>query len=199
MRDWVDRFRQSMGIDYMKWHDGIGYDLEAIDEMNDKDRRAAERLIVAKGVTDWRDLEALERIGTPSALSHIFEARDSDNAELRLRAHGYGPPADSPEREEAIVRLLGVADVYGGLSHALDEALEYPTPKVVGTLVLVVRDRPGAPAYNAAATLYCIHGKIDSPYSFENRPFLLQFSEQDSPARQAAFDQMVHELGLKVP
>jgi len=34
----ISRFIKSMNIDFEKWHDGIGYDLEALKEANDKER-----------------------------------------------------------------------------------------------------------------------------------------------------------------
>jgi hypothetical protein len=69
----VQRFLDSMVIDYEKWHDGIGYDLKAIDEMTETERREVARMLASRE-QGWREVEARNtsaagtiRSPTPSA------------------------------------------------------------------------------------------------------------------------------------
>lgn len=195
MSDALSRFESSMVMDYEKWHDGIGYDLAAIDAMDSDQRDLAEQMILKKGVTDWRDLEALARIGGPRAIEAIIKARSSRDSELRLAAQGFGPAPVEAAKEEAVIAALQSAEPFAGLSQALEAAAECPTPKVIATLVECVRDKPGTVAYNAAATLYYMKGKIKSLYGMEKREFFLRFSAPDSEDRRDAFRQLCEEIG----
>src|SRR5690606_35695551 len=77
----LERFRRSMAVDYEKWHDGVGYDLAALRAATARERQEIEALLLARGVRDWRDVEALA-------------ALDSDAARHALRAaFAAGDPA----------------------------------------------------------------------------------------------------------
>lgn len=182
----VDRFRQSMVMDYEKWHDGVGYDLDVLGEMSADEQHQAEMMILAKGVSDWRDLEALDLIGTPRAIAAILEARQSTDSELRLRAHRYGPDSDGGEREAAIIVALREGQPFSGYFQATEQAAEYPSPKVIETLLDIAKNEPGTKAYHAAAVLDFLSGHASSPDGMENREFLLQFSAVLSPDRDQA-------------
>lgn len=195
--DLVKSFFDSMVMDFDKWKDGIGYDVELISRMNDEQRQEVERQILSKGVDDWRDLEALDWLGTPIAHAAIEQARNSGNQELRLAAQRYGPAPSGDDRDAAIVKSLQEADAFEGLSQVLDEAAEHPTPVVVQALLRCARDRDGASAYGAASVLYFIKGKIESHEGFENREFFLRFTEPGDD-KDAAFTQLCDELGLHV-
>ena len=56
-----------MVIDYEKWHDGVGYDLDAIREASQDERQAIEILLFNRGTRDWRDVEALAALDTARA------------------------------------------------------------------------------------------------------------------------------------
>jgi HEAT repeat protein len=191
-QDLIDRFRESMVMNYERWHDGLGYDIELLDEMSETERKSIEALLIAN-VSNWRDLEALDRLGTPESLDAIAKARESSNTELRLAAQQYGVKPTAEERESAI--LDGLADD-GTLSKALDEAAENPTPKIIAALLKMARDRDGVAGYHAASTLYYVHGKMDSPYDMTHRPFFLRFSEPPSPDRRLAFEELCRQLKI---
>jgi hypothetical protein len=40
------RFIESMNIGYMQWHDGTGYDLEALAALEDDERRQVEEVLL---------------------------------------------------------------------------------------------------------------------------------------------------------
>ena len=184
MSELVDRFVASMVMDFDKWHDGIGYDVELIDEMSADERKAVEQKLISK-LDDWRDLEALDRLGTPAAHAAIEKARQSSNAELRLKAQDYGPDPHPDLREAAIIAGLSNEDLSDGLSEALDQAADHPTPNVIAALLKCARDTGGPGAYDAAAVLYQINGKIESHFGFENREFFLRFVDVGTDDHQA--------------
>ena len=54
MSDAVSRFRASMNIDYEKWHDGIGYDLDALRAASNGERAEAFSALCEKIGVDAR-------------------------------------------------------------------------------------------------------------------------------------------------
>ncbi len=193
--DPLKRFLQSMVLDFEKWHDGIGYDVSAIAEMTTAQRREVEQTLLTRGVEGWRDLEALDHLDTPAARAAILRARESGDAVLRLAAQNYGPAANASEREAAILEGLETDDLSDGLSKALDQASDYPTPKVIAALFRCARDRPGVAGYQAVAVLFFLHGKIDSVHDMSERPFFLRFAEPASADRRESFSQLCQRLG----
>jgi len=63
----LQRFERSMVIDYEKWHDGIGYDLDALRLASETERKAIEQMLIGHSQRDWRDIEALAEIDTKTA------------------------------------------------------------------------------------------------------------------------------------
>ncbi|MCC6539325.1 MAG: hypothetical protein IT162_17365, partial [Bryobacterales bacterium] len=61
------RFDASMNIDYEKWREGIGYDLQAIADASPREREHIEQKLLRNGIRGWRDVEALAAIGSPAA------------------------------------------------------------------------------------------------------------------------------------
>lgn len=182
-QDRVADFVSSMIIDYEKWHDGVGYDLGLIDEMNSDEKDAVEAKIRAKGITAWRDLEALDRLATPSAIEAILSVRQSGEHALALRAYQYGPPSNADDRESAILFAL---DSQEGRLKAIEDAADHPTPKIVAKLFECACGCTGTEAYQAALALYFILGKIDSMDSWDHRQFFLRFVDPGPDKDEAA-------------
>ncbi len=197
--DRVRAFEASMAMDYEKWHDGIGYDVGLIEAMTPEEKSRVESMLLSRAVSDWRDLEALEALKSPKAIEAILKTRESGDSQLRLAAQRYGPAPKSDDRESAILKALRKTDLYDGLSEAIDEAVENPTPKIEAALLNIVRSQSGAEAYSAAAALYFIHGKIESHLGFENREFFLRLAEPDGDDRRSAVHQLEQELWEGVP
>lgn len=63
----LGRFERSMLIDYEKWHDGEGYDLDAIADATAPEREAIEAVLLNRGPKDWRDIEAFAALDSPAA------------------------------------------------------------------------------------------------------------------------------------
>jgi len=81
-----DRFMASMKIGFMEWHDGIPYDLSALAGVSPEELAELEALLVERKNEDWRDIDALARIGTPSAWRAIRESTTGPDREVRIRA-----------------------------------------------------------------------------------------------------------------
>lgn len=179
-----------MDIGYEQWHDGIGYDLEALDQLSDADKLIVELKLIPRADKDWRDIEALDRLGTPRALQAIVRTRKSENVEIRLLAHRYGPPPTDQELEDAILASLSVADIYSGLINVLNAAIEHPLSKVKDLLWAKVRDPESGVAYHCAAALCCMAGVIDSIYDDKHRELFLRLVEKGGDDRTIAVQEL---------
>jgi len=103
----MSRFIESMNIDYEKWHDGIGYDLRALEEADKKERKAIERILVNRNPKDWRDIEALAILDTPGARSALLVAVLGGINEVNMAVLRYAPELVNDElRTKLIVKAL---------------------------------------------------------------------------------------------
>ena len=195
--DAVHRFRQSMVMDYEKWHDGIGYDLTVLQAATAAERGEIERLLVARGISDWRDVEALAALGTPAALAALERALASGNTEIRLAVMQHAPGLPSYEQRVAtLVAALETAELFGGLSQALDEVPAFHPPPVLGALFRGALDRGGDVAVHFAAMLTFLHGKADEPFDWEQRPFFLRFHTEVRSEREDVFRELCGKIGV---
>ena len=187
-----DRFRKSMEVDFDKWHDGIGYDLEALDEMSPEEKASAETMIISRSPWGWRDIEALAELDTPRSRECLKKASQADDRELRLAVVQYGADVLAEGKITAIlVEALQEADLSSGLSQALDIVEDIHPKEVEDALIKGVMSRSGDVAYHFATMLLFIHGKIVSPYDVSMRPFLLRFNTDDDGERRAAFEELM--------
>ena len=85
------RFEKSMEIDYEKWHDGIGYDLDAIKLASQTEREAIEQMLIHHSPRDWRDIEALAQIDTENARETIKNAIKDPDPAVRVAVTRYAP------------------------------------------------------------------------------------------------------------
>ena len=192
------RFRQSMEIDYEKWHDGIGYDLDALREAGAADRQSIERLMLEREPSDWRDIEALAALGKGRAERKLRTVFAGSNNELKQYVIRYAPHLVSPEgRTQTLVRALDEAVFYYGLSQALDEAALYHPPEVMDALFRGALHREGEAAVHFAALLFYLHGKSREPFDWDHRPFFLLFHARPGPEREAVFRQLCEQTGVE--
>jgi len=184
------RFRDSMNIGYEQWHDGIGYDLEAIDALNESERQSVETILTPRAESDWRDLEALERLGTPRALEAIRQARYSHKPEIRIHAMRYGPAPSEADWEQAILYGLATMRSYSdGLVFVFDASVDHPTPAVRQGLWDYILAGHAEGGYHAGEALCRIAGVE------ERRELLLRIQGNPSPARDAVIDELRKHLG----
>lgn len=184
----LERFLSSMNIGYIQWHDGLGYDLEALDLLDDNDRAEAEKALVARAEKDWRDLEALNRLATPAAIAAILHARSAKNPEIRLHALGYGPEATDQQWEAAISYALDRNLSYSdGLTFAFRAAVAHPTPGVLEALWRYVRAGGREGTFDAGETIVQIAGlALDE----DLRQLCLRLQGPDSPQKRAAIAEL---------
>ena len=196
----ADRFARSMEIDYEKWHDGIGYDLEILRAASPEDRAEIERLVLARGAKDWRDVEALAALGTPAAHAALRKALRSRDHEVRTAVHEYAPALVSDaERTASLVHALERADFYGGLTQALRQVERFHPPEIMEALLRGLRDRSGGVAVHFAAMLMYLHGKADSAFDMAQRPFFLRCATPDPAARARAIRELCDRIGVAPP
>lgn len=193
-----DRFQASRSIDYEKWHDGIGYDLGALDEMSDEEREAACLQLADQGIEDWRDVEALVHLGTELARAALRTALD-DGCDLEVRnAILVRLPdlAGEKERVDFIVDGLEHGEFYHGLSQTLELVHQCHPPEVVEALLRGARWREGDVAVHFAAMLKFLHWRAPVPFDMAQRPFFLRFNTSNSRERAAVFEELCAEIGV---
>lgn len=192
----LDRFRQSMEVNYERWHDGVGYDLDLLKSATPEERAQIEQLLLSGGVNDWRDVEALTALDTPRARAEILAAIHHPNAEVRAAVTRCASEL-IPDRSRvaALVRLLREAQFYGGLSQALDEVEAFHPPEIVETLLQGALEREGEAAVHFAAMLTFVHGQATEPFDMSQRPFFLRFNTEDRGEREAAFRELCAIIG----
>jgi hypothetical protein len=193
-QDAVRRFEESMAMDLDKWRDGSGYDLEILRTSTPDDRSRIEDLLVARGVRDWRDAEALAAVDSARARAVLAEAASSADPNIQTAVARYAPEiAGDHKRIAALITALETAEVYGGLTQALLDVEDFHPPEVIDALFRGVLARDGATAGEFAAMLMYLHGKADAAYDFELRPFFLQFQDGD---REALFRDLCERVGV---
>jgi len=193
----VARFAASMRVDYEKWHDGVGYDLDALHAASASDRSAIEEMLLARGATGWRDVEALAALGTPRAQAALREAAAKGSHEVRMAVMAHAPDLLSEgERTKALVAALREADLYGGLTQALARVASHHPPEVVDALLRGTLARSGEVAVHYAAMLFHIHGRAKEPFDWEQRPFFLRFHTEDRREREEAFRELCVACGI---
>jgi hypothetical protein len=186
-----------MAIDYEKWYDGIGYDLHAIREASPDERKAIEALVVERGITGWRDVEALAALETTGARAALERAKRSGDHEVAMAVARYAPEVlAGDERTRMIVKALRQTKFYSGLSAALDQAEVHHPPAVIEALLHGTLEREGDVAVHFAALLMFLRGKASEPFDMAQRPFFLTFNTPDRVGREEAFRELCKLIGL---
>jgi len=187
--DSYERFMASTNIGYEQWHDGEGYDMDALRALDPDEAFRAEHWLLARAGNDWRDLEGLLAIGTPAAKAAVVEQLRHGKLEQRLWAARYlaDDVSLAADREAAVVAGLQSALIYGGLTVAMDIATDERTPAMVAALFRAALRDEGEVAAHAAARLAFIHGKAKEPFDWELRPLFLRFNTTDRAERELAF------------
>jgi hypothetical protein len=194
----LERFVASMVVDYDKWHDGIGYDLDVLKECSARERASIEaRLVPPK---DWRDVEALaslRALGSESAESALRAATHSSVNEVRLAALREVPDlVDDDTRTAMLVRAIESAGSFDGLDATLSQVETFHPPAVVAALFRGLFTRDGTTACNYAGMLAFVHGKTKEPFDWSMRPLFLKFNTDDRAEREAAFQELCAVLGV---
>ena len=187
------RFLESMKVGFAEWHDGIGYACEELAELPPEDRAAVEALLVERLTASgtWRDVEALDALGTPGAKEALRVAARHGCPEVRNRALEVllrAEPHAFVDLEEEVVRAVRKG--------ALDLAQSHPTPRVRRALLDCARLADPVTRVNAAAMLLYLCGKADEPFDWSQRPFFLRFSTEEKGELRAAWRELRERTGV---
>jgi hypothetical protein len=189
------RFADSTRIDYERWKEGLGYDLEALASMSPASRRLVEGQLTPP--SGWRDVEALVALDTPTAQETLRNAVRAGNLEVRLAVLTYAPHViDDATRTEVILQALTEAGAFAGRTEMLDLVMDFHPPVIVQAMFVRLLTAPGDMAYHVAATLAAIHGVVESRYDWSLRPMYLAFNTDDLSARREAFLSLCATMGV---
>lgn len=193
------KFRDSTNITYEKWHDGIGYDLDALTQSTEQERGIAAADLIGRlkgGEGDWRDVEAIVALKLPQAREVLESALPRARLELRLHiGRALEELGATVEMDRIIADILRRGTYEDGLSLALDLAPRYATPHLRKVLLACARSgHRDVRAHAAALTLY-LAGKADSPFDWSHRPFFLQFGAEDETVRERAYTELCQRIG----
>lgn len=193
------RFLSSMQIDYEKWHDGVGYDLDALAQIHGEEQRRIEAMLIERmdSTPNWRDIEALKAIGTPTAMQAIRKALKSQAPDIRLHAaEQLRDAGEDVDIEQHIINGLQQDMTSGAASKALDLAAEHPTARIRKALLDAALDgKDSTVRVNAAALAMYLAGKSKEPFDWDHRPFFLRFGEKDREARLAVWKELAAIVG----
>lgn len=191
----LSRFEASMVIDYDKWHDGIGYEVNLLSQMSPEEQTAARSLLLAHGIRDWRDVEALAFFDTPEVRDALLAAMKNSNAEIRNAVTQYAPALVSDSaRTASLLKALKSAKFFEGLSQTLDQVEDFHPAPIVDELFRGVLKRDGTTAVHFAAMLCYIHGKAPEPFDMAQRPFFLRFNTENRAERETAFRELCEKI-----
>ena len=185
------RFTASMAMNYQRWHDGVGYDLALLAQMSVEDRRQVESLLLARGVNDWRDVEALIALDSETARAALAVAAERGNPSVCLALMKRAPALiDQDAQSASVAERLENASWADDLSDAIDLAADLPTAPVIEALWRGLERRDGDVAVHFAALLAYLHGLAQQPFDLAMRPFFLTFNTENSAERLLAIRQL---------
>jgi hypothetical protein len=193
----LQRFEASMKIGFEEWHDGIGYDIEAIRIASPTEREAIEQVLINHSPRDWRDIEALAEINTNSARDTLKNAIKDTNPVVRVAVARFAPDlVTDNERTQSIVDALEKAEIFNGLSQVLDEVERYHPEEVKEALIRGLLTRKGDVVVLFAAMLFYLFGEAKRPFDMKQRPFFLRFKTEDRKERVEAFRELCQKLKI---
>lgn len=194
-------FLDSMVMDFDKWHDGIGYDLEVLGQLESEERDSIEELLIKnlKHAGNWRDVEALASLGTTSARAAVDKARFHNNTKVRKYALRIWldtqdskdmTKKDVAELEEQVVQAVKHGD--------FEIAERMPTMRVKKALLDSMLGFKSEIRVSAAAFLLYLCGQASEPFDWSQRPFFLLFSDsqRDPKMRQLAWEHLRKRIGF---
>ena len=193
----LQRFEASMQIGFEEWHDGIGYDIEAIRVASQAERDAIEQILINHSPRDWRDIEALAEINTKCARETIKEAIRDPDPVVRVAVTRYAPDSvTDSERTQSITDALQSTEAFWGLSQVLYEVEQYHPEEVKEALIEGLLNREGEVAVHFAAMLFYLFGKAKDPFDWGKRAFFLRFNTEDRRERVKVFRELCQKLKI---
>jgi hypothetical protein len=189
-----------MTIGYMEWHDGIGYDLDALRSVAPEEREAVEDLVVARRAADWRDLEALDCLGSERALYELQKALRAKSIDIRIEAAqrlAARELLNEAEIESILVEALGRTTLLDGMVKTLRLAAAYPTAAVRAKLLWCTTKGNVDIRVHAAALVHFLCGGSSSSFDMKFRPLYLRFGAAARGEREAAYRELCTMIGVE--
>jgi len=190
------RFLESMKIDFYKWHDGIGYDLDAFNEMNRSELKQVEDLLISRKDSNWRDVEALAALNTPFAVQALRDCLQSHNLECRLFAAKFLKEMGIEDQvEEVVIQTLPDTKIGNGLTFALSLAKTYPTEAIRQCILSTALTGNDDVRVHCAAMSLFLYGKAKSDFD-PNNTIIYDFHEKDLAIRMKHFIELCRLVGV---
>ena len=195
-------FLDSMVMDFEKWHDGTGYDLEVLGRLEPEERASIEKLLIGKleHGGDWRDLQALVALGTTSAREAVNRARFNHDTKVRNYAIRICLDAqDSKDMTEEEMAELEEQVIQAVKRGDYEMAESMPTMRVKKALLdsILTQEYNNEIRVSAVAFLLYLCGQAPEPFDWSQRPFFLEFStKKDRKMIQHAWEHLRKRTGL---
>jgi len=187
------RFFDSMQLTYEQWHDGEGYDLNALERLSDREKLEVEEKLLSRQTTDWRDIEALDHLGTPAALARLQSELKSSDLTIRIEAaerlRARNSLAD-PALEALILEALDTTTLLNGMTRVLSLAKRYSSPAVREKVLSKALTGNDDLRVHAAALAHHLYGGTHSDFDWNHRPLYLRFNAPNEAERKLAFDEL---------
>jgi len=192
----MTRFINSMKIGYIEWHDGIGYDLEALKEFSPFELEYIETLLLSRKDADWRDVEALATLRTPAAIQALKDCLESPNLDCRLFAVRYLREMNILDRvDQVVVETLPLTKIGEGFSLALALAKDYPSEAIKGIVLwCCLNGNESIRVLSAAMALY-LYG-ITADYYDTTHKIVFEFHEPDRDKRIEPFSRLCQMINI---
>ena len=194
-------FLDSMVMDFDKWHDGTGYDLEVLVQLGPEEQAFIEELLIKnlEQAGDWRDVTALAALGTDSARKAVDKARSHSDTKVRKYALRICLDAqDSKDMTKEDIAELE-EQVVQAVKHGDFEIAEYmPTLRVKKTLLdaILSVEYKSEIRVSAVAFLLYLCGQAPEPFDWSQRPFFLLFGNDNPKMLQQAWEHLRKRTGL---
>ena len=196
-------FLDSMIMNFDRWHDGIGYDLEALKRLGSEEQASIEERLIKnlEQAGDWRDVEALAALGTTSAHSAVNKARFHNDTKVRNYALRIClNTQDSKDMTKKDIAELE-EQVIQAVKHGNFQIAEYMPTKAVKKALLhsiLSVEYNSEIRVSAVAFLLYLCGQAPEPFDWSQRPFFLLFSssKKDPKMLQQAWEHLRKRTGL---
>lgn len=195
----MERFRRSMVIGYEEWHEGVPYELDALDELDAAERLEVEELLLARAAHDWRDVQALDRLGSERALNALEKALRVPDLNVRIEAAmclAQRKSLSGPRLEELILEALDRATILNGMTKTLAFARKHLSATIVRKLLWCAEHGNDDVRVHAAALVHHLFRRAKSDFDWDKRPFYLRFASNDARERHAAYLELCQDIGV---
>jgi hypothetical protein len=189
----LKRFLNSLELSYDQWRDGEGYDLEALGQLGGSERVVAEDTLLSRQSSDWRDIEALDALGTEKALEEMNRALSSKRIEVRVEAAerlARRGKVGADDMENLIIQSLDEVTFFNGMNRVLRLVEQYPSQRVRAKIRWCAVNGNEDIRVLAAAMYHFLAGCTESPFDWEHRPLYLRFGQGSKAGRELALQEL---------